>query len=72
MNDEIRNLWKEFTKEYNEYLKSNEEIWIDNLNKLKQYINENNIKPSTISKNNEIKQLGQWISNQQRNYKKIK
>jgi predicted phage gp36 major capsid-like protein len=70
MNDEIRKLWEEFTEEYKEYLKSNEEIWKDNLDKLKQYINENNIRPSYSSNNNEIKRLGNWIQTQQTNYKK--
>lgn len=51
-------------------LQNNREIWIIKLDRVKQYINENHKRPSSIDKNIEIKTLGSWISNQQSNYKK--
>jgi hypothetical protein len=41
-------------------------IWY---NKLKQYINKNTKLPSNSSKDDKIKQLGNWIQTQQKNYK---
>ena len=35
---------------------------------IKKYINENKKRPSKHDKNNNIKQLGQWLNNQQHNY----
>ncbi len=68
-NKEIRNKWEEFINEYEEFFKSNEEIWEDNLNKVIDYIKENNKLPSKHNKNKEIKSLGIWISSQKANYK---
>ena len=69
-NEEIYNEWTNFMNEYEEYFLSNEEIWYDTLNKVKEYIDENSKRPSNSDKNKEIKQLASWISNQQKNYKK--
>ena len=44
--------------------------WNNILDKVKKYIDAYNKPPSTHDKNNEIKQLGNWISNQQNNYTK--
>ena len=71
-NDEIRNEFEKFLNDYFEYLKSNEEIWYDNLKLVKQYIDDNNKRPSTTDKNKNIKKLGIWISHQQQNYKNNK
>ena len=69
-NQEIYNIWTEFITEYQEYFISNETQWTDTLNKLKIYIDENNKRPSENDKNKEIKVIGMWIGNQQKNYKK--
>jgi hypothetical protein len=69
-NKEIRKRWEQFVEKYNEYFKSNEEIWNEKLEKVIQYINENHKKPSTIDKNKEIKQMANWIGTQQKNYDK--
>jgi hypothetical protein len=37
---------------------------------VKQYIDTNKKRPSENDKNNDIKQLGYWLSHQQKNYKK--
>lgn len=72
-NKEIYDTWSEFIKEYRDYFQSNEEIWIETLEKVKGYINENHRKPSHIDKNTTIKSFGNWLSKQQYNYqKKIK
>jgi len=75
MEDEnIYNLWTEFINDnkYKKFFEDNNIIWINKLNEVIKYIDENNKKPSTIDKNNEIKILGSWISMQQQNYKNKK
>ena len=57
-------LWTQFMIEYSKYFKTNEEIWNENFQKLKDFINTNNKKPSyKVGDKNEIK-LGQWWRNQ--------
>jgi hypothetical protein len=70
-NEKIYNLWNEFINDekYNIFFKSNEEIWIDKLNRVKNYINLNNKRPSQIDKNDEIKILGRWINQSQIKYR---
>ena len=70
-NQEIYNKWNAFINDpkYKKYFQSNEEIWIENYQKVIDYININNKRPSQHDKNNNIKQLGKWISNQLLNYK---
>ena len=46
----------------------NEEEWLNMLNDVKKYIDENNKRPSACDKNNDIKKIGCWINNQQANY----
>ena len=69
-NENIRKLYEEFIKEYEEYFISNEELWKAKLVQVKEYINKNKKRPSNKDKNNEIKRLGEWLSGQQKNYKK--
>ncbi len=69
-NEVIYNTWTKFITEYRIYFISNEELWYNILNKLKEYINTNKKRPSESDKNKNIKQLGQWISDQQKKYKK--
>jgi hypothetical protein len=49
---------------------SNEKEWYNNLEQIKQYIDKNYQRPSARNKNKKIKQMGSWISTQQKNYKK--
>jgi superfamily II DNA or RNA helicase len=74
MKDEIKyNLWTQFLKDYEEYLKSNDDIWYENFDEVKRFIDENNKRPSSrTSKNDSEKQLGGWIQNQNKNYKNKK
>lgn len=69
-NNHIKKLYEEFLDEYHEYFMSSEEKWNVNLNKVKQYINNNHKKPSPCSNNKEIKMLGNWLSTQRINYSK--
>jgi hypothetical protein len=73
-NEEIYNKWTEFIndKRYITYFQSNEELWIERLNELKQYIDTNNKRPSNHDKDINIKQLATWLSHQVKNYKKKK
>lgn len=59
-NKEIYDKWTSFINEpkYEQYLLSNEDIWLNNLKYLKNYINKNNKKPSTKYENKDIKSLG--------------
>ena len=67
-NNNYKIKWQQFISKYKEYFLTNEEIWNNNLEKVKLYIDENKSKPSI--KNN--KQLAYWITNQQKKYKKNK
>jgi len=70
--EEIYNFWKEFINKYNYIfrIKSNEEIWNDNLRILINYIEENKKRPSCNDDNKEISKLGSWLICQTRSYKK--
>ena len=68
-NKEIKLLWEEFIEKYKIYFISNKEIWVFKLNDIKKYINENNKRPSSHDKNNNIKSLGYWLLDQAINYK---
>ena len=69
-NKEIKTKFEVFIEEYKEYLLSNEEIWYNNLENLKKYINENKKIPTSIEKDVKIKSLYIWFNNQMNNYKK--
>ncbi len=58
--------WFEFIKKNEEIFKSNIDIWIDNLEKVKNYLIKNNKRPNTHEK------LGKWISHQIDDYKNKK
>jgi hypothetical protein len=68
----IRECWKKFIgdEKYKEYFMSNEDVWYDNLKKVKKFIDAENKRPSSRSKNKDEKYLGSWIANQLNNYNK--
>jgi superfamily II DNA or RNA helicase len=68
----IHECWKKFVgdEKYKEYFMSNEEMWYDNLEKVKKFIDTENKQPSTNSKNQDEKFLGAWIGTQLKNYDK--
>jgi hypothetical protein len=66
---EIYNKWTEFITDdqYKQYIIIDfKELWYQKLEKIKNYIDKNNKTPSKHNK--DIKQIGQWISNQKINY----
>lgn len=65
------NKWTEFINntKYKIYFQSLEDVWFNNLKQVEDYIIKNNIRPSQNSKDNDIKQLANWIRNQQTKYK---
>ena len=66
-NEIIYNRWTEFINDnkYKKYFQSNEDMWTDNFNNLKKFIDDNNNIPSY--KNNKI--IYKWLSHQKLNYK---
>ena len=68
-NEDIRKKWEEFIERYNELFKSNEEIWMDNLKKLEEFINKCNKLPSQRNEDINDKQIGIWLCVQKRTYK---
>ena len=63
-NEDIRKLWNEFNEKYKEYFKSDIEKWKANLNKLENYIIENEKLPSSHDKDKDITKLSRWLSYQ--------
>jgi len=73
MQDEkIRECWTKFVSDekYKKYFMSNDEAWHDNLEKVKKFIDMENKRPDSNSKNQDEKSLGSWISNQLHGYSK--
>jgi hypothetical protein len=70
-NQKIRNMYEKFLVKYSQYIISNDDKWIENLNTVIKFIDENKYSPSSSSKqNSEIAHLGKWIDSQKRNYDK--
>ena len=67
LNKNIKYLWDNFIKDYNQYFLSNEELWTNNLTELKSFIDLNKRRPN-IKKDSE-KMLGKWLANQFANKK---
>jgi len=59
--------WEEFLEEYKEYLKTVDEVWHENLQKVKEFINKHKKRP-----NKDDKILLKWVSHQITNYNKKK
>ena len=68
--EDRKNKWNDFIETYKEYVMTLDEIWIDTLNSLKIFIDNNKKRPSGDSTNDNEKRLGGWIQTQQTNYKK--
>ncbi len=65
---DIVQLWKDFNIEFKKYLLTNEEAWICRFNEVKEYIDKHKKKPSSHSKDENIKSLSSFISTQKKNY----
>lgn len=70
-NDDInkKNVKNDYIKRKFVKNESNKTIWIETLNKVIKYIIDNNKRPTTKDKNENIRFLGNWISTQLKNYK---
>jgi hypothetical protein len=68
---ELNLLWEEFTNNqlYKDYYINIIDEWYNNLNLVKEYLNKNNKRPSSESKDINLKKLGSWIMNQTQNFK---
>ena len=66
-NEKIRDIWDAFKIEHRKYLKSNEENWLDKLEEAKSFFEIHGKRPLTKAKDENEKELGQWISNQIQN-----
>ena len=69
--ENIYNLWTDFINDnkYKKYFEDTYIQWINNLDKVKKYIDDNDKRPPSTDKNNEIKTLNHFISSQLQNYK---
>ena len=68
-NEEIRRTWETFIQDNYIMFMSREEIWNENLDLLKQYIEKHHKEPSTIDEDENIQKIGRWLSTQKKNYK---
>jgi hypothetical protein len=66
----IFKLFDEFVKDNYDLFKSNEELWMDNYNRVLEYITTHNRLPSKSDKDENIQKLGLWISRQKQLYNK--
>ena len=62
LNENTRDVWDSFIKDYNQYFLSNEELWTNNLTELKTFIDLNKRKP--YKKINTEKMLNIWLTTQ--------
>jgi superfamily II DNA or RNA helicase len=70
MKDETRfNLWIQFLEEYKEYFISIDKIWLQNLEKLKIFININQRRPSQHVTDMNENFIATWFGTQQKHYK---
>jgi superfamily II DNA or RNA helicase len=71
-NDNIYNIWNKFINDnkYKKYILSNEEEWVNKLEIIKKYMDENKCRPSSEDENNEISSYGKWLQHQKTNYDK--
>ena len=64
MKDQTKyDLWTQFLKDYKEHFESNDDVWFQQFEEVKAYIDEHGIKPHFKTS------LGSWIYKQQKHYK---
>ena len=71
VNEEIRKGWEEFQEKYQEVFKPRvgKEVWMNHFQKVKEYIQKHNMRPSKHSDDKYISSLGRWITMQITMYK---
>ncbi len=68
-NEIIYDIWTKFMSEYSRCFLNDENKWIINLNKLKDYIDEFDAFPTEDNKLEENRKLCTWLTTQKQNYK---
>jgi len=68
----IRKICENFMEEFKDYIIDFDIIWTDNYLQCKNFIENNKRRPISCSKNKEERQLGNWIIQQNINYKNKK
>jgi hypothetical protein len=68
-NNDIVKEWECFIEKHSILFRSNEEVWMDTLHKVCEYIKEHNKRPSATNKDKGISLLGNWFSSNKQNYK---
>jgi len=63
------NLWKVFMEQNKEYFTTKEDEWFKNFEELNKYVDFEKKRPSSHSKNEKERQLGQWFSTHNDKYK---
>ena len=66
-NEEIRDVWDNFTSSHLKHFKSTRDVWYDNVNKVSEFIELYKKLPSAITDNEEEKYLDHWLKNQIQN-----
>jgi hypothetical protein len=69
-NPVIRNEWESTLEKYAEYLETGEESWRSTHQNACEYMDKHEKAPSSHDKDPKIKKIGQWVSDQKKNYKK--
>ena len=69
-NEEIRIIWENFVEKYQELFMTPNEVWLENKNKVEDYILKCNKLPPKYDKDKDVSILGSWVSTQKQNYKK--
>lgn len=62
-----RVIWEEFVEKYKKYLKTDDEKWFENLQKVKEFINLNKRRPNKRKETE--KTLGDWLGNEVKTFK---
>lgn len=71
-NEKIYNLWTEFINNYREYFMSNEDTWMFKLEFTKNHTRKNKKLPSSGDKDEKIRAIARWITDQKQAYKNKK
>jgi len=61
---EVYSLWTQFELDYSDILKTTEEVWYDNLNLVKTFLDQKKKRPSKSSKDTNEKRIGEWLVKQ--------
>ena len=67
--EDIRKDWEEFVNRNKKLFRTNEDIWLDNLRELEEYIKNHKKLPNHTNKDKNISSLASWISLQKENFK---